>query len=173
MQIPMTSEEISRARYKLYHFFPELSVYSSVEYCSFGGGKKQIVFYAENVPPQSIKCIAMDFSNEVFFQMQIYSKGHGKIFTDPNGSHSNHFYSLQPGLYSKWASQSKFIPPDRKKDEVSMHIEIPYLKENGMGFFLFENDDMRKCENSEQLKIQFLFSSPENMPKRFTIYILR
>lgn len=176
----MTDEEISRARFKLYHFFPELSerYYSSIEYCSFrifknGDVKKKIIFFVENVPSQCIKCIAMDFTNDVSFNMQICFFQHvtrRNIFTDPNGAHSNYFFSLQPGIHTQWAAQSRFF---RDPDDMMMHTEIDHLKQNGMGLFFFEAEDLKRCENSKKIEIALSFGTDKNLPERFTIYILR
>ncbi len=180
---PMTDEEISRARFKLYHFFPELSkrYYSSIEYCSFRVFKnvknhfvkKKIIFFVENVPSHCIKCIAMDFTNDVSFNMQIYFFQHvtrRNLFTDTNGAHSNYFFSHQPGIHTKWGAQSRFF---RDPDDMMMHAEIDHLKKNGMGLFFFEAEDLKKCEKSAKLEIALSFGTDENLPERFTIYILR
>ena len=181
----MTQNQEYLAHKKLYRFFPEMKF--QYELLSYFGGKKCLEIKIPNTP-HSIKGIAMDFEHQVLFNMQIFfvslrsqapsgldkSSIKQKFFTNPDGAESNHFYSFQPGIHTHWASQIKFVPPDDITNN-QMRLEIPWLKENGMGLFLFERDEFASLKEHgiDELTFRFTFIDPDDVPNHFTIYIFR
>lgn len=180
------------AHKKLHHFFPELKF--DTKLLSFFGNEKRL----EITLPNTIKGIAMDFTHEVFFKLQIFLLSqrsslipHGKssltthvgsyeplvtlnkkekFFTEPGGADSNSFYSFQPGIHTHWISHVNFIPPDCITYN-QMRVEIPWLKQNGMGLFLFEKEELIQMKENKVDNFMFCFENLINTPKQFTIYV--
>jgi hypothetical protein len=171
----MTHLEKKLARARVCRFFPRLPPDCSVrESTSYDGGQKHVEVEVA-ADPRRLKGIVMDFEHEVGFNLQLVSRLSNTVssyFVETDGADSNYFYAYQPGIHAHWAAETKFIPPDGVC-HLHMRVDIPWLRENGMGLFFFDKDERSFCSNAESVTFCFTFHDPGEIPDRFTVHMLR
>lgn len=149
--------------------------------------KIKIFFFKEHktstefaVDAEDVLGICMDFKQELYFNLQIVLKynesewsHHPKFstyFVNSKGAEQDHFYSFQPGMHCpNLLSQTKFIPPDFSTSHNQMSVDIPWLRKNGMGLFLFQKKELKLLKDVKTITFKFSFAT---IPENFTIYLL-
>lgn len=122
-----------------------------------------------------VKGFSLDFGSDVTFHLQIFFNSK-KMFTQPEGAKSDYFYSAQPGFHTAWAAQTKFFYPEHGSANF-LEMEISPLKQNGMGLFLFEREDINYLKefNTHDLRFRFRFADTavRQNQQRFALYVFR
>lgn len=165
----MTHSEMDRAKKKLFYFFFELfDWFPRIEYRSYLT-KTDLQFSVANGTTNRVRCIAVDFTDPVTFKMQISSEYFlSHIFSQSKAPNSNVLYGTQPALHTHWSKSASFR---QLPSESFLSVNVPYVKENGMGMYLLEDEDMDRFASSDRLQISFTLVKP--FPSKCTIYILR